>query len=107
LNGNKKNEQHNCIPSVTGSEIPALKRITSWINREVKIWDSKKANVTSMDYFPSTKACLPNLGDYKIMNACKYIINGMIDYGNIEYDYLKTKNTIANKEISTAHKTLS
>ena len=77
------------IPSVTGDKLPVLKRINSYVTRDGKSWGLQKAEITSIVYSPSLENYLPNLGDFEVLNTNFSISNGLLDYGKVEYDYLK------------------
>jgi acetoacetate decarboxylase len=79
------------IPSVDGSDTPDLHRLNSYISRNTKVYEIQLANNIDFQLSESEKDFFPNIPVVDIIDAKLFKLDFILDYGEIEYDYLKEK----------------
>lgn len=79
------------IPSADGSPIPALKRLNTYTSRDSKSYDYQICENVNLKIYASNKNFMPDIPIIEIISAVSFKTDFILDYGNIEYDYLKDK----------------
>lgn len=79
------------IPSADGSLTPALKRLNTYTSRNSKSYDYQICGNVSLKLYASEQNFMPEIPIIEIIGAVSFKTDFTLDYGNIEYDYLKDK----------------
>lgn len=77
------------IPSADGKSTPALKRLNTYTSRNSKSYDFQVCENANLKLYASENNFMPEIPIIEIISAVSFKTDFTLDYGNIEYDYLK------------------
>ncbi len=84
------------IPSVEENSPPAILQLNSVNFRNIRYYDYQECNNLVFKLFEVDAGLMPNLPVEEIISAVFYKMDFILDYGKVEYDYLK--NGLTSKE---------
>lgn len=79
------------IPSADGNSTPALKRLNTYTSRDSRSYDYQVCENINLKLYASENNFMPEIPIIEIISAVSFKTDFTLDYGNIEYDYLKDK----------------
>jgi acetoacetate decarboxylase len=77
------------IPSSVGSSIPEVKQVNSYVFRNTSISNIEPCSEVTLQITPSTDNFMPAIPVLEVMRSSRAKLSFTLDYGEIEYDYLR------------------